>query len=382
MNKFRLLIGKYTIGFLFVIAYLLVKFCEILFFVKLKKNKKQGCNLCIEAGSLGWQSIEFKSLLESSIDYLGKDMVVKHEVIDKKKYFESLKNIIHLNRNITHYFYDWRTYGEENLKGVLMAFRIAIFFGIKGIVPIVLMTDGQSYPQRLIASIVSALSGVVITFYDPSVMKLNGFPHNRIIGPTLFPLSKNRLSFIKQIKSQVKSQLNNNDFASFVGSLGRNAREAFIQSIKEKVELSGKEFRILSRNNKIERLPESEYFNNIISSKIVLTTICPETTGLFSQIGVNQCHLTYRFMEVLASGSLLMSPLPAGVEKYFAPYKHFVPFDSEEDATSKILYYLNNENKRKKIAKEGEKKAKDIVNSQSYWLMIEAGLGPNGLKRM
>ena len=43
-------------------------------------------------------------------------------------------------------------------------------------------------------------------------------------------------------------------------------------------------------------------------------------------------NLVYRYLEVLASGSLLIAPNVPGVDRYFKPGIHFVSYENNDDA--------------------------------------------------
>ena len=65
---------------------------------------------------------------------------------------------------------------------------------------------------------------------------------------------------------------------------------------------------------------------------------------------------TGRFWEILASRSLLFSPrIQVQMPHPFVELEHYVPFDSLEELRRRLLYYLENDEQREKIAMEGYK---------------------------
>jgi len=71
---------------------------------------------------------------------------------------------------------------------------------------------------------------------------------------------------------------------------------------------------------------------------------------------VNYYHtLNARFTETLACGTLLMTDKPDDLEKLgFVDGEHLVIYKNLKDLKSKILYYLKHEDKRERIAQQGE----------------------------
>ena len=86
-------------------------------------------------------------------------------------------------------------------------------------------------------------------------------------------------------------------------------------------------------------------------------------------------HFIYRYIEVLAAGSLLIAEEIPGISRYFNPDEHFVTFESPLEASKKISFYLNNDNERRLIAIRGKQRANEIINSQTYWQIIDSSLG-------
>ena len=70
---------------------------------------------------------------------------------------------------------------------------------------------------------------------------------------------------------------------------------------------------------------------------------------------------------------LVASEVP-GVERYFTPWVHFVPFKTAQDAVTSIVYFRNNEAERRKIANAGRERAEDLIRSRSFWILIDSGL--------
>jgi glycosyltransferase involved in cell wall biosynthesis len=74
---------------------------------------------------------------------------------------------------------------------------------------------------------------------------------------------------------------------------------------------------------------------------------------------VNDC-VTIKYLENMASGTLLITTLPRSVEDYgFKDGEHFISYSSLDNLKEKIFYYLSNENKRLEITR----KSMEYVNN-------------------
>jgi len=116
--------------------------------------------------------------------------------------------------------------------------------------------------------------------------------------------------------------------------------------------------------NNGERLSQSDLIKIYNQSKIVLNIS-------FSSKG-NTIQIKGREFEVPGCGSLLLTKDSEEISRYFVPNKEIVVYEDENDAVSKIKYYLKNETERERIAKNGyervlknhtyEKRFLDILN--------------------
>jgi spore maturation protein CgeB len=86
-------------------------------------------------------------------------------------------------------------------------------------------------------------------------------------------------------------------------------------------------------------------------------------------------HFLYRYLEVLACGTLLVAQDVPSVRRYFTPGIHFVSFDSPAEAIEVISHYLDNEEERLLIARQGKERADTLIMARSFWVQIDSGLG-------
>ena len=355
---------------IFFIHFLLIKIYSIL---NLKKNVNKKTSLILSAGSRGWESIEFKELYSSACEYLGFDQVYKHSVIDTTKYYEDVKRTLK-NEKCTHFMYDPRTGNQELIKGTWDAIKISYLLVRHNITPIVLSTDLSIRSWRIRSSFVSVISGIVICFVSPQ--KIHSiFPHHRLYGPFLMPLSLNTFNTLSFLKKPTNTS--HKKHAIFIGSL-YEPRTTMLNQIKDGLIQKGFDLDIRGRVLGGPRKPDSEYWATMVNADIIFTTAdqisLPEIDWSWVQ------NLVYRYVEVLASGSLLIAPEVPGVDKYFKAGTHFVSFNNIEDAIEKISYYLENQVERDKIADEGNKIAKSLIESRIFWTLIDSSLSYKSLK--
>lgn len=348
------------------------------FFIKtysllIKKNAITETKLIISAGSRGWESIEFKELYASACEYLGEEKVFKHSVVDSTKYFKDVKHTLREIKG-THFVYDPRTGNQELIKGSWDVIRISYLFVKYNIIPIVLSTDLSIRSWRVRSSFASVISGIVICFVSPKNIHPI-FPHKRLFGPFLMPLSFQTFKRLKLLKKPKSSD--HKKHAIFIGSL-YEPRTTMLNKIKEGLVKKGFDLDIRGRVLGGPRKPDSEYWGTMVNADIIFTTAdqisLPEIDWSWVQ------NLVYRYVEVLSSGSLLIAPEVSGVDRYFQAGTHFVSFKNVDDAIEKISYYLENEVEKDTIAREGKKIARSLVETKIFWTLVDSNLSYKSLK--
>lgn len=337
---------------------------------KLESNKST--SLCLEAGIKGWESIEFKELYKSACEYLGDNSVYKVIINRDTCYVTQIKKAI-LEFKPSHYLYDPRTGTQKWYLGLWQAYRIAWLFHINGIVPVVLLTDLSIRSCRAQSGIVTAKRGCVISFVSSREVAPI-FPHRRLISPSLMPLSEKTIEFLSELFNQRPSVPARK--AIFRGSL-YEPRTEILNEIKNKLSKSGYFLDIKGRENGGRRVSDLDYWKSLSHSLIVVTTADQNNRKNHDWCHIKQ--MIYRYLEVLASGSLLIAPDVPGLSRYFLAGKHFVSFTTTEDAAKKIRYYLDNEDDRSRIAKQGYERAHALVTARTFWLAIDVCLQTDSL---
>jgi hypothetical protein len=353
------------------IFYALTKIILLLTFKK-KETKKKQILLCIEAGEKGWESIEFKEYYQSACEYIGCEKVIKLVLMQNQNYTKEVSSIVKY-KGVTHYFYDPRTGSQDFWYGILESIKIAILFKRENITPICLSTDLAVRRWRIQAAIVTCVSGIAICFMSSKEME-EIFPHKRLCGPNVMPFSKQTYDYINKIKQQEKNTVK--EEVVFSGSL-YEPRTSTLKYIEQGLKIKEIDFKIYGRKLGSKRATDEDYWKRLINTEIVFTTadqMIQEGTD-FTHVR----HMVYRYLEVLVAGSMLIAQDVPGIKRFFTPGEHFIAYESNDDAVDLIDYYLSNELKAIEIAKAGHEKAKSIIQSEAFWLMVDAGLGTKSL---
>lgn len=356
----------------YISAYFLVKTLRLIpgFYRRPVSTIGQPSCLAIEAGSEGWNAIEFKELERSATEFFGSAGFAKVVVDKSKPYVPQVEEVLR-NPLVSHYFYDPRT-GRQNLWGALTeSIRIAILVARYRVVPVVYLTDLSVRVWRCQAAAVSASSGAVITFMMPKRVQPI-FPHRRLIGPCLMPFSIETLERLQRVRLDLVATNAIQNLVRFTGSL-YEPRTTFLTQFKAKLAKTSHHAELLGRELGSARVKDDEYWLRLSTAAIVITT-----SEQAIQRGTDWTwipHLVYRYLEVLAAGSLLLaSPVP-GVSRYFEPGKHFVSYDSLDDAVQKASYYLDHPQEAEKIRKAGHEKAANLIRMHSFWVQIDTAIG-------
>lgn len=331
--------------------------------------------LVIEAGERGWDSIEFKELYKSATEFLGSHSV--HRLIVKREldYLSQIKELITSNPSITHYLYDPRTYraeGDQNFwNAIADSLSVAILLRRHGITPIAYLTNIGYRLWRCQAAIVTSKNGLVVSFMSAKFGR-EMFPHDRIVGPMIFPISLDKLKELSALRNDLERSNAIDKRVRFTGSI-YEPRTQFLNEFAIKMQSRAD---IHGRPAGSVRKRDTEYWNLLASAAINITTADQVIEPGADENNIK--HMVYRYLEVLASGSLLLAPSLPGIESYFLPNVHFVDYNSVDEACEKAMYYLENTEKANSIRFEGHKKARALIESNAFWLQINSALGPSG----
>jgi len=375
LNKLKEWVKNQCLPRIVFIPYFIFKIIPVPFgYIKKNKVDKKDTILCVEAGVKGWESIEFKELYQSACEYIGKDSVHKVMIQSDDCYTSQLKTAIR-ELQPTHYLYDPRTGNQKWYIGMWQSYKVAWLLHIYGVVPVVLLTDLAFRTWRAQSAIVTAKYGIVISCIAPRKVS-SIFPHSRLVGPSLMPLSVNTMSYLDALFEKRPTHFRPLKTAVFTGSL-YEPRTTILKKIAAELDNYGCSLDFKGRKMGGARMSDDEYWKILSHSPIIITTADQLESKDSDWTWI--MHLLYRYLEVLAAGALLIAPEVPGIRRYFIPGQHFIPFTSAADAAKKIDFYLSHHNEREMIAKQGREQAKALVAARTFWMNVDSGLGKNSL---
>jgi len=323
--------------------------------------------LCIEAGSKGWESIEFQELAQSAREYMGPSTVLKLEIEAGRSYLFQVLRCLSKSRP-THYLYDPRTGSQHAFVGALQALAIGILLTIFGVVPIGYGTDISVRTHRMQLAVVTAARGVCVCFIELKEFRAF-FPHGRVVGPSLMPFSVATLdditSRIPDRKREAKHKV------SFVGSL-YEPRTSVLENVERGLEDLGIRLHIIGRQQGGPRTPDSEYWDVFIDSDISITT-----TAQINRLGMDFTHLkqlVYRATEALVCGSVLVIEDVGGIGEYFEDGKHLRLFKTPEDAVQVIYGLLKEGSRLEELRSSGRRRIEELIREKVFWKKIDSCL--------
>jgi Glycosyl transferases group 1 len=328
--------------------------------------------LCIEAGPAGWAIIELLELAASAGEYLGHDNVRRVVIPSRDVYLDTVRAALADGRP-THYLYDPRTGSQHGIVALWEAFRVGLMAASYDVVPVGWLTDLPIRRWRLQVAIATAASGVTATLMAAQqVARL--FPHRRLSGPVLMPLSQATLEVLEARRALPREA--GAPRAIFTGSL-YEPRTAALFAIRDGLRSRGLDLEILSRELGGPRVPNEVYWERLADADIVVTTADQVFGDGIDETGLP--HLIYRYTEALAAGALLVAPAVPAIERFFVPGEHFVHFDDPAHAVEQLAYYLGNGEERERIARQGYDRVQHLIRARACWAAIDAALATESL---
>jgi hypothetical protein len=319
--------------------------------------------LCIQAGAGGWNSLEFKEIFASAQELLGAERALKHIVDRDSSYIRQFVALCRLRR-FTHFLYDPRTGSQHWWGGVLEAFVVLGSLTARRIEPIVYVTDISLRRHRIQAAIVSAGTGACVTFMDRGFVQLM-FPHKRIVGPSLMPISKGTLDELQARKLAAPACAGG---ARFVGSM-YEPRESLLQQIQSGLRDEGIHFEIKGRAPGSQRITDFEYWEELLGTEIVVTTSAQVQADGMDYREVNQ--LVYRVTESLAAGTALVVEEAPGLTNFFTPGEHLEVFSSARDAVRIVRNLALNPTRKEALRLAGQKRLRMLLADHGFWKRVD-----------
>ena len=324
--------------------------------------------LCIEAGLRGWQSIEFQELAQSGREFIGDEGVYLVSIDPAKGYVRQVFETLRSTRP-THYLYDPRTGSQHPIIGFLQVAAILAAFELFDVVPIGYGTDISLRPHRAQIALITARRGVCVCFMSANRVRAM-FPHQRVVGPALMPLSRRTFQRIQEIAKEFRNRSPGNN-VSFVGSI-YEPRMTLLTTIQKGLAERGIGLEIMGRVPGGERIQDVEYWERLIRSKVTLTTTGQVRGRNMDYSFVNQ--VVYRVTEALASGAALVVEKADGMNKFFDNGTHLLEFSYPEQAVDQIESLLSDPKKLESIRVQGRERVGMLIEKQTFWTEINLAL--------
>ncbi len=146
---------------------------------------------------------------------------------------------------------------------------------------------------------------------------------------------------------------------SFVGRVQRyTSRKLYLSLLQE----AGIEVMIAGGVSEAD-LPIADYAEIMRQSKITLNFSQP----VFDEPNF-QCK--GRTVEATLCGALLIEDQNPETVKWFTPGQDYVDFSDERDLVTKVRYYLENDEDRRRIAAAGHRRATENYCAEKYWRLV------------
>ncbi len=368
---------RFFIGLIFRV--LQSYFATLKFFRALRTSSvsHSDCSLvAIEAGERGWDLIEYKELYASATEYLDENTVCKIVIRDSENYFSQVKAQIS-KLPVTHYFYDPRSGPQTFFAGTLSALRLSNHLFKRKIIPIVRLTDVPHKFWRYLSMIINASGGICITLMFPGDIQ-HLFPHKRIFGPFMMPMSNETYRKMKLTLGQSERKSTTNS-VQFIGSL-YEPRTTFLKDLDSLLSSDMIELRMRSRVLGEQRINDDDYWAALADAAINITTSDQITGKGIDNVRIP--HMVYRYTEVLCAGSTLVATSAPGVWKYFRANIDYAPFANVEEAHDQIKKLIKYPDRLSSVALSGHSRVGNLIESSTFWRSIDLILGIQGFSKL
>lgn len=325
--------------------------------------------ISIESGKIGWTQVFFEELVATARDYVGADRVCQHVIDREQPYLPQLRANLDRDRP-SHVILDVRTPGQSWPKTLRESFAASWSVLNRGMIPVVIMTDAFFRRQRLHAAVLSAHRGVVVTWASADIVR-QIFPHRRLIGPHIMPISRARLDWLEELAAERRQRGDaNGRVVRFIGHV-YSPRKDFLEAVSTRLEPRGISVRV---DGDKAGTSNDAYWRALVDSDVVVTTTLQGPDRSFMDwIWVQQA--VFRFLESMAAGAALVASEVPGIERYFVPGTEFIEFMAVDEAVEAINSLVNDADRREMVISHGHAKAAALIRSDAFWTVIDAALG-------
>lgn len=322
--------------------------------------------VAIESGIVGWTHVYFEELLASARERYGSTAVAQQTIDRDQRYLPQMRANMRRDQP-TYVVIDVRTPGQTWSASLWQAYATSWYLLTHTITPVVVLTDAFYRRQRWQAAVLTAFTGVVVTFAHQDIVR-SIFPHRRIIGPLPMPISRARLTWLELERAARPAPTVLR--VQFIGSV-YPPRDAFLDVVGARLAEHG----ITLHVNRDKSATSNEaYWRTLIDADIVLTTTLQGPSRPYMDwIWVQQA--VFRYAESTAAGAALVAgPVDGGFWAY-SKGEDFLEFQSVSEAVDHVTSLVDDEQLRSRIAEHGHETARTLIVEQAFWRAIDQALG-------
>ncbi len=331
-----------------------------------RRSSSEETRLGIESGKVGWTHVYFEELFASAQEYLGTD-AIEQIVIDRDQPYLPQFRQWSSQLKVSHVLLDVRTGAQTWPRALVDVLVMSWRLRRARVTPVVVLTDASLRRHRLQAAVLTAFSGVVVTFMSSSLVRPM-FPHSRILGPMPMPVSASRLRWLDDVRSHVLPSAA--PTVSFIGG-AYPPRSVFLERLASALQGTGVELTIHA--NKYET-SNDDYWRVLATSDVIITTTMQGMPRAdMDRIWIQQ--LVFRFSEALSAGAVLVSSTVAGGDRFFVPGEDYAPFVSVAEARDVLVRLCEDSDFRERLRSHGHETAVQLAREHTYWRAIDQALG-------
>lgn len=321
--------------------------------------------LAIESGIIGWTHVYFEELLESAQERYGSDSVLKEAINRDEPYLPQFRANIDRDEP-THVVLDVRTPNQSWTGSLREAFLTARHLLKRNITPIVVLTDAFYRRQRWHAAVLTAHSGVVVTFASDRILRPI-FPHKRIRGPLPMPISVSRQQWLETERS--KRPQTPDIRVQFIGSV-YPPRDRFLAVVGGMLKERGIELRI---NGDKAGTSNEDYWRTLVNADVIVTTTMQGPPRPYMDwIWVQQA--VFRYAESTAAGAALVAAPVDGGFPHFVKDQDFLEFHGVHEAVECIARLVEDPQLRTALAEHGHATSRRLSTEFAFWKAIDQAL--------
>jgi hypothetical protein len=235
------------------------------------------------------------------------------------------------------------------------------------VVPIVVLTDAFYRRQRWHAAVLTAFTGVVVTFAHQDIVR-SIFPHRRLIGPLPMPISRARLEWLEDARAA--REVPAVPRVQFIGSV-YPPRDAFLDVVVSR--LAERDITMHVNRDKAATSNETYWRTLVDADVVVTTTVQGPSRPTMDWIWVQQA--VFRYAESTAAGAALIAGPVDGGFWAFEDGVDFLEFQSVPEAVEQITRLAGDDRLRERIAHRGHETSRRLILEQAFWRAIDQELG-------